>query len=463
MNLSETNRHLNIFNYYDYSKSHDPKENNLSRALAISLNYNDEFLSKVFRYLVLDSPYKNMFSLDFDEIEEEDVYIDIQTTSGSKKITERKYENYIGVLLANFDSDINQKEIKEMTPASTSNPIPDILVGIKNTLIVIENKIGGGEYDFAQLKGHVKSIIDNNHEDKEDIEEVYKHVKWPEVIKLAMKVKNNSNGSNVFVGNLLDFVMRKHTDLMPVLTFSEIKIDETGIDKESQAVEMINQRLEILKVLTLQKGKFSEDELLELGGNKSIPLDVKWAKLANLGFDVDAESIKVQLWPGDTKGQGKKIYEKNEVPEWHKKKVLEVSDKEYDLDIKPYVKISNWNRGIAWIKESIRSDNKFYNTHNYEGFKEIAGRWKRNDEKDEWKELENILDEKIGKQWRNEINWQEKFINSGKTTIDLSLGFSVSASIPFELAQKLDDKKEDSKLVEEINRIIEGLEDMIDN
>jgi len=54
------------------------------------------------------------------------------------------------------------------------------------------------------------------------------------------------------------------------------------------------------------------------------------------------------------------------------------------------------------------------------------------------------------------------FIKSGKTTIDISLGAKVEVEIPYRKAQKLDDDKDDPKLVKEIYDILTNLKEMID-
>ena len=76
MDLINKNKHLNIFNYYR-SEKNTPKEDNLSRAFAITLDKNREFLNKIFKKFIFNDVYSSMFSLDYDLIKENNIYIGI--------------------------------------------------------------------------------------------------------------------------------------------------------------------------------------------------------------------------------------------------------------------------------------------------------------------------------------------------------------------------------------------------
>mgnify|MGYP006285152253 FL=1 len=75
MDLINRNKHLNVFNYYNYSDKHDSKENNLSRSLAITLSNDRKFLNDIFKLFTLDASYSELYSLDYDLLENKDIYI----------------------------------------------------------------------------------------------------------------------------------------------------------------------------------------------------------------------------------------------------------------------------------------------------------------------------------------------------------------------------------------------------
>ena len=464
MSSLRTNSHLNIFNYYSYSDEHDSKENNLSRALAITLGNDKELLNEVFKDLVLDNSYNDLFALDYNSIDSEEIYIDIQTSASSDKLVERSYGQYIGVLLGNFNNDFSQEEIKNIDSNNTNNPIPDILIGVKDILIVIETKLYGSLSDFGQLKNHVESIIENqenrddNNNEKPNI--IYKSAKWNNILKKAMKLYDPDEGDHVFIDNFIDFVRRDHTGLMPVLPLNEIEVKDE-LEKEDYKIKRINQRLDVLKTILTQKEEYyNRDELMYQGNDIVIPLDVKWAKLANIFYNRETNSFNLKIWPADTKGQGNKLYKENVELDWLDNSKINGFD--YNLNITPYIKFANWNKGVGWIRDAINKEEIYKKTHCYNTFKNIAGRWKRSDDNNQWEELEAKLDEVIGSNWKADVDWSGSFINSGKTTIDVSFGIEVEVEIPFNSAKMLDKDKDKSQFADEIYNVLMALKDMIE-
>ena len=214
-----------------------------------------------------------------------------------------------------------------------------------------------------------------------------------------------------------------------------------------------------------KKKYFNKKELSQKGNRNAIPVNFDWASEANFYLDNKNKNIILEIWPADTKGQGDELY-KEEMEDralsFLDESELKVNNDIYKLNIQPYIKFANWNRGVKWINNLLNIENNYKDTHNYNTFDKLAGRYKNNENKNDWKDLEKILDDKISGDWRKSVSWKEKFIKSGKTTIDISLGAKVEVEIPYSKAQKLDDDKDDPKLVKEIYDILTNLKEMID-
>ena len=470
MDLINRNKHLNVFNYYNYSDKHDSKENNLSRSLAITLSNDRKFLNDIFKLFTLDDSYSELYSLDYDLIENKDIYIDIQKPSDSEElvqgISDKSYKNYIGVLLGNFDGKIieNKKEIENIEANNTENPIPDIIIAIKDTLIIIEAKLGGSKNNIGQLKGQVESILDNS-ENTEEIRKDYKIIDWEDILKLAMKYTDNrKTKENLLVYDFVDFVRKYFTNLMPAIPFKEIKITDSINDHTKNTID---QRIEILKtIVTQKKDYFNKNELLYESGRGAIPVEFGWASEANISFNENNKSLEIDIWPADTKTQGKKIHKKGKDLDWINKDNIEVNNFSYNLNIEPYVKFaSSWGSNISHIWDTLNEDKKYKKTHNYRIFNKMAGQWKRN-ENDRWiknnLDLENEFDKLIGEGWKNDCSWDENFIDSNRNVLNISFGVNVEVEIPYFKAQKLDNDKDDPKLAKEIYDILMGLKEMID-
>lgn len=468
-----TNKHLNVFNYYNYSSKHDSKENNLSRALAITLSNDRKFLNDVFKLFTLDESYSNLFSLDYDLIENNDIYIDIQKPSDAKELAEgisdNSYKNYIGVLIGSFDGEIieDKDKIKDVEANNTGNPIPDIILAIKDTLVIIEAKLGGNRNNLGQLKGQLKSIIDNTEKNSEEkIKTEYKIVDWEEIVKLAMNYTDkDKTKDNLLVYDFVDFVRKYRTDFMPVIPFKEIEITDSVNDYNEK---LINQRLDILKtIVTQNEAYFNKDELLYENSRGAIPIAFGWASEANLYFDENKNIIKLDIWPADTKTQGYQIYNSNKKLNWLNNDKINIDGFKYNLNIEPYIKFaSSWGSDISDIWDTLNEDEKYKKTHNYKIFKKMAGQWKRN-KNDRWikndLDLENEFDHQlIGEGWENDCNWDENFIDSNRNVLNISLGINVEVEIPYFRAQKLDDDKDNPDLAKEIYDILINLKEMID-
>ncbi|MCF8000482.1 MAG: hypothetical protein K9K76_01295 [Halanaerobiales bacterium] len=457
MDLINKNKHLNIFNYYRSGKS-TPREDNLSRAFAITLDKNREFLNKVFKKFIFDETYNSMFSLDYNLIKEDKIYINIQSKDFQKSDSEKNndyYSNYFGILLGNFeDPTISEKKIEKIKPTDTYGPIPDILIGINDILVVIENKLGGNVEDFSQLKRHVEAIAGDNHENIE-----YRAINWSNIIRDAMDLYYKNEDNYPFLEDFIQFLRREYTDMMPIVPLKDIKIGkEVKKDKES----LINQRLDVIKTLITKK-YLSEDSLLEENNNLSISLNFGWTDRAHLNFNKTNKTIKVEMWPGLKGSQAEELFNKKDKLKWLQREELEVNKNLYNLNIRPYIRFaSSYGRGIDSIDDLLTQDNKFKATHTAEVLNELAGRYINNESKNEWKGLEKYLDNLVGEEWRNNVNWRSQFIESGKTTIDISLSVKVEVEIPYSKAQRLDNDKDDPKLAKEVYDILMGIKEMID-
>ena len=86
--------------------------------------------------------------------------------------------------------------------------------------------------------------------------------------------------------------------------------------------------------------------------------------------------------------------------------------------------------------------------HTLENYKTQSGKWERSS----WSELERLFDEHFKPEfrWREECRWAENFLDTDRSYLAMSLGFVVTASIPFSVFRSLDKKEADITKVSEL-------------
>lgn len=410
------NIHLNLFKHY----SEISLENNLTRALVITLQNDPLFLNEFF-YKITNKRLEEELSYD-SEIE-----MNIQEFVLNLKGFEKLY----AITLTTEEITFLLKEQRE-----TKNPITDIAIIINNIGIIIEVK-PSNENCEAQLRNQVDKIVKNLLLEEPPI---YKSITWGEIISLLEKtllVHKNLENNSFISRNFMNFMEINHPTWFPIKKFSDIPFS-----REDKNFHLILKRLKEIK-----KYLVGSDQLIQISDRFAIPVNENWASEINMGVNSESEVIDLKIWPGDTKGQGISLFEENKTFDFFELNGMigKLQGIEFTYKIGQYLKFSHFQKGMFWV---FFDDYKKFNREN---FNLLSGRWR----KDRWEEFYKLMERMFPEQWKdlsNISNWNKFVINSNRTTFDLSMGIEFIISIDYKKIQKLE--KED--------RLIGFLRELID-
>ena len=456
--MSDLNKHLKLFNFYATESDKNSKgyENNISRALAICLKNEAILLNEFLREVLNKRDYNEMFEKIFNNTEtERGIEVNIQ-----QKSSEIDCQYVYGLTLT--PEETSNEKFEQIETNTKEDPIPDIVILVRDIAIVIEVKKNKEERGVAQLKNQVRTIVENCELPFKNIQNESSYT-WEKIIMLFLRVQNYLNmmnkKENVFIDDFLDYIKTEYPRWFPIKPLS--KINFTTNQSNSNFVQL-KKRLEIIKshVSNLLNDK---ESFQQTAGRGDIPLDVDWAQIAEIKPEKreGSQYLVLKVWPGDTKGQGKNLFKKDRKLAWTNQK--QIKDK-YRLEITPYIKFAHFNKGICYININSKERKKL-GTHDLEGFLQLAGRWKKDAATDNWFKLENILDKKLDFNWQTETNWEEKFKQSNRSYVDISLGYKVEVLIPYAEASTKDKNRKDDcpeiaqfifQLLEELKLLIEA-------
>ena len=183
-----------------------------------------------------------------------------------------------------------------------------------------------------------------------------------------------------------------------------------------------------------------------------------WANEVNIGHHADEEGefLLLQVWAGDTKGQGRSLFKPDRSFCWPKRII------EHTLQVEPYLKFANsYGKGLCSV--FCDSTAQSQETHNHEFYIKHTGRVKR----EEWEDFYDVLDPVIPG-WREKKNcaglsFQRCFEEaSGITEFNVSIGFLLTVKMDYAKAKKLDLDLESSTLHEKIQQVISGIRECVD-
>jgi len=418
--ISNQDKHLNLFHFF--SDNNNPYyEDNLTRGLAICLQNDPVFAERFFRMLFKDQ-FNEILSFDGND---DQISINIQVDASSIK----GVKNLLGVALTTDDHDLSEYA----KPRKRSRHYIDMVIQINDTMAIVEVK-RTDENCMAQLRGQMGAVLQAN-EDAE-IKEEYKSYKWKSISKLLEEVivfQRNIGTVNTFTKNYTEFLYRKHPGWFETKPFRRIIFPEKLSYKKGTAGYEIQRRIDLIK-----NEMYGEEELRYDRGAKILD-NIDWADELNFkAKKIDGKDyIAIELWPGDTKDQGWKIYKKDQNITWPEKVAG------YETHIIYNIKFAHFNKGIHWVSSS---DVKNPITHNYPFFKQNAGRWKKTEDGKawekrgaEWESFKNGVNE-LKSDWTNDPEWISRFQSEGRNYFDVSIGYGVHLLVPYKEARKLDHK-----------------------
>lgn len=421
-------QHLNLFRFFHESRDPQFIENNLSRAFAICLKNSKVLFNDYIRQLVSETDYKYLFE---SHSSEANCLIDLQIEVGN--IDRESYRKVYAVALtgdrgldmSDFHAHSNHGKVKK--------EITDIFISIKDIAFIIEVKRYGTNCK-VQLYNQIYPFII----EKRTIEIIPKSCSWHEVIKLMEKTRNIHHllhSQNYFINDFLTLSEIRFPDWFEPKPFHILPFSEHVGSTEH--VQLMKRMRQALSLVDSQYKLLPYDRL-----GLSVPFG--WASELIPKFECGEDKdryIVFYIWPGNIKRQGYSIYDKS--LDWTKKKEFHVKGRKYDLKTEFNIKFSHFAGYVSEINFSI--DDIEIPIHTADNFKNKSGKW----EEESWQEFEVWMDSHFMKafDWREECAWEDNFVKTDRTYFTMSLGFEVSARVPYSEFQEIDRKEEDVQAV----------------
>ncbi|WP_367111572.1 hypothetical protein [uncultured Psychrobacter sp.] len=425
------NKHLNIFKTYAKDNRSYQLENDLTRALAICLQEDALFFHEVLKSIIGDSDLYNKLFEDLDS--DTEVQIEIQ-----KKTSQIKdFDKVFAVSL----SESVMSGFWQQKHNSKYDPICDLVITINNILIVIEAKRDNINCT-SQLYNQILNILSHQNKGLDDNREIVAPVdlNWRKLMAIAVKVasfEKTTSNTNRFLNDFIQLVKEHNFSWLPETPIGSIKnINAKSISRriESAIIRFCDNNESIAKLTYRDR----------LGTT----FTKEWANEVLFNVDEETGDLVVEIYPGNTKGQGYHIFQSE--PRFNLQ--LTINDEGYAIDKSYHIKLmgQSYITGF-WLSESDFKKN-LYTKRN---FHKYTGRVKR----ESWGEIEALLDEHISCDWKSKCKWQGKVLNSNRTLFNISFGYYITVRIPFERLSQLDVNHDDitplADLIESIYKAFE--------
>ena len=413
------NSHLNIFKTYTKSNRTYQLENDLTRALAISLQEDSLFFHEVLKEILEGT---NLYNQLFESLESEtNVNIDIQKRAS--QIT--SFDHIFAISLS--ESEI--LDFWEQNHNKNYDPICDLVIQINNILLVFEAKRDNVNCT-AQLFNQILNITNSENEPQAFNKENYGEIitpfdfNWPRLMAIAVKVSSFEkamNSQNRFLSDFISLVKQHNFRWLP-----EPSISSLQPTNKRPILRRIESTIEEVAKIT-EIGKLNYTDRLGLEFYKA------WAK--EILFSIkDNGNLGVSIYPGNTKGQGYSLFETN--PKFSD--TLNILENEYRTNYSYHIKFTSFQRyfqGLWFSETDLKKP-----LYTKENFHKYTGRRKRGVQ---WNEIETLFNESLNYNWEKQCNWENAIINSGKNQFDISFGYEVHIEIPFERLKELDQTQND--------------------
>ena len=425
------NKHLNIFTTYTKKNRVFQLENDLTRALAICLQEDTLFFNEVLKSLFNGSDLYNQLFEDLDS--NTTVQIEIQ-----KKTSEiAEFEKVFAVSL----SESSMSDFWRQNNNSEYDPICDLVITINDILIIIEAKRDNIDCT-AQLYNQILNIYSNQNKNiKENKPSITPFdLNWKKLMAIAVKVSSfekTTKNTNRFLTDFIHLVKAHNFSWLPETPIGSLKAINT---------KSIYRRVESALTQFCKNNAFVD----KLPYNDRLGSTFSQAWASELLFEIDSKSgdLVVSIYPGNTKGQGYHIFDKD--PKFNNQ--LKVANHTYLVNKCYHIKFM----GQSYITGLWLNDKDFSkDLYTKENFNNFTGRIKRN----AWESIEDLLDKHINIDWKSECNWTNKIINSNRSQFDISFGYECYIHIPFNVLASLDkNQSEISMLSELIENIYKSFE-----
>lgn len=413
------NSHLNIFKTYTNSNRTYQLENDLTRALAISLQEDSLFFHEVFKEILKGT---NLYNDLFESIESE-TSININIQQKASQIT--NFDHIFAISL----SESSISDFWEQTHNKNYDPICDLVIQINNIVLVFEAKRDSVNCT-AQLYNQILNIINKENEPQVFNKENYGEVitpfdfNWPRLMAIAVKVlsfEKTVNSQNRFLTDFISLVKQHNFRWLPEPSISAL---------QSTNQQAIRRRFDS----TLDEiAKHTEVNRLNYLDRLGLEFYKPWAKeiLFNIKSNGD---LGVSIYPGNTKDQGYSLFVNN--PKFNK--TLKILGNEYTTHYHYHIKFTSFQRyfqGLYFSDSDLKKP-----LYTKENFEKYTGRKKRGIQ---WQQIETLLNDTLNYDWKKQCDWQDSVIDSGKNQFDISFGYEVHIEILFERLKELDQNPTD--------------------
>lgn len=413
------NSHLNIFKSYTNTNRTYQLENDLTRALAISLQEDSLFFHEVFKEILKDTNFYNQL---FESLETEaSVSISIQQKASQ---------------ISNFDHifaiSLSESEIGDFWSQNFDrnyDPICDLVIQINNIVLVFEAKRDNVNCT-AQLYNQILNITKTSNDALPFNQKNYGKIitpfdfNWPRLMAIAVKVSSFEKAmstQNRFLSDFISLVKQHNFRWLPEPSISALQPTNTHaiLRRIESTIE------EVAKASQINKLNYTDRLGLEFYQN--------WAK--EVLFDCNEKgNLTVNIYPGNTKVQGQSLFEKN--PKFNP--FLTILGTTYPTEYSYHIKLTSFQKyfqGLWFAETDLKK--ALYTKDN---FNKYTGRKKRGEQ---WLQLSVLFDECLNYDWRKQCDWENSVINSGKNQFDISFGYKVCIEIPFQKLKELDQKQSD--------------------
>jgi hypothetical protein len=435
------NRHLNIFNFFNGSSA-DYLEDNLSRAFALCLKYDPVFLDKTLKSVLSEESYAALFNTDYPDYS---IEIDLQNRATDLQ----NFSRIIAVACSGKEI----TEFNSVVPRETDEPITDVSIVINDACIIFEFK-RTSEDCAAQLKCQAEKVL-MNCSNGTTIE--YKDLSWSKIVKILLNVSSlqkQIHTENPFTSDFIKF-LENFPQWFPSRLLRNIPFPN---DENDPNYYYLNSRLNQIKNQIF--GAEQTKEYIGKFNRYVVTVNFRWINEIAIEPEKteDGNFIIVRIHAGDTKGQGYHFFKRNP-------KGIDWSgiNKKIVLKAEPYIRFAHLNSSRLWIRPTMEESRK---THNQKFFSKYAGKHQR----ENWRAIERVLDGAISN-WRNKCflpsssekcSWEDTFERTNRNHFDISMGTMLTAYIPYEECQSLDDKEESPRIIAKLRSIIEEMRRLID-
>jgi hypothetical protein len=410
------NKHLNLFTSYSRDDRNYQLENDLTRALAISLQEDKLLLHEVLKNIFIGTRFYNTL---FDEFSKDNrVNIEIQKEVSSLEEFEHVFAVSLTSSMMNVDSFFSK------THHAAYDPICDLVITINSIVIIVEVKRDSTDCTnqlYNQIYNALKDTGIENITSNEPVTPV--DLNWHKLMELVVNVNNyhkNTNTNNRYLEDFIQYVREHNYNWLP-----EVSISSLNADNKNAIFKRV-------------KTAISNSEIPNLTSDR-IGFKFPQPYADELIYDItDNGDLVIILYPANTKSQGYHVFNNKDVPVF--KSELTIAGSSYAVHKGYHIKLSSFQRYFTglWFSDS----NLKQGLYNKSNFHKFSGRKKRGND---WSEIEKLFDNSFNESydWRAYSKWNTKVLQAGKNQFDISFGYELSIRIPFKVLKEIDTKKED--------------------